>query len=263
MRVLDAVTHRRFKDELYREFARIGQALASPRRLEMLDLLAQRERSVEDLAQEMGLSVANCSQHLRILAQARLVETRREGTRVYYRLAGDEVFRLWQAVRETGERRLAEITALVRRYLGERDELEAVDADELLRRVRAGEVILLDVRPLEEYRAGHVPGARPVPPERLEEILHTLPRDREIVAYCRGPYCVFSDEAVAILRAAGVNAHRLRLGLPDWRMLGLPVVEGDEQGELEHPAPAGWQRSEVRKGGEDASGGAAESAGAW
>jgi DNA-binding transcriptional ArsR family regulator len=227
MKALDNSAHRRFKDELYQEFARLGQALASPRRLEMLDLLAQRERSVEDLAQEMGLSIANASQHLRILAHARLVETRREGTRVYYRLAGDQVFRLWQALRDVGEARLAEIATIVQRYLGQRDQLEAIDAEEFLRRVEAGEVVLLDVRPLEEYRAGHIPGARPVPPERLEQILQTLPRDREIVAYCRGPFCIFSDEAVARLRQAGFAAHRLRLGLPDWRALGLPLARGD------------------------------------
>lgn len=227
MKLLDHATHRRFKDELYQEFARVGQALASPRRLEMLDLLAQRERSVEDLAQEMGLSIANASQHLRILAHARLVETRREGNRIFYRLAGDQVFHLWQALRDVAEMRLAEIAAIVQRYLGERDQLEPVDAAELLRRVEAGEVVLLDVRPLEEYRAGHIPGARPVPPGQIEQILQALPRDREIVAYCRGPFCVFSDEAVALSRQVGFMARRLRIGLPDWRAHGWPVARGD------------------------------------
>jgi rhodanese-related sulfurtransferase len=209
--------HRSFKDELYAEFARIGQALASPRRLEMLDLLAQREWPVEALAREMDQTLANTSQHLQVLLRTRLVEARRQGTRVYYRLAGGDVYRLWQVMRELGEVRLAEVPAVVRRHLGDRPDVQVLNVTELLRRVRAGEIILLDVRPAEEYRAGHLPGARPVPLTELTRTLKTLPKHRELVVYCRGPYCVLSDEAVALLNRKGFRARRLHLGFPDWQ----------------------------------------------
>jgi rhodanese-related sulfurtransferase/predicted transcriptional regulator len=227
-----STSHRTFKDPLFDQFARIGKAVANPHRLELLDLLAQGERRVEDLAGETALSVANASQHLQALRQAGLVATRRAGTSIYYRLADERVFRLWQAIREVGEARLAEIDRLTQTFLTDRAQFEAVDATTLLRRLGEGDVVVLDVRPEREFRAGHIPDARSIPIDELGERLHELPRDREIVAYCRGPYCVFSDEAVALLRARGYDARRLDVGLPDWRSAGLPVAmeevsEGD------------------------------------
>ena len=215
--------HRLFKDKLFEQFARVGKALANPHRLEILDLLAQGERTVEDLAREAGMSVANTSRHLQELRAARLVEVRREGLYGYYRLADERVFAAWRAIRDLGEARLAEIDRLVGSYLTDRDSLEAVCAEELLTKMREEGVEVLDVRPEDEYRAGHIPGARSVPVERMEAYLEEIPRDREVVAYCRGPYCVFSDEAVALLRSRGYRARRLREGLPDWRAAGLPV----------------------------------------
>ena len=215
--------HRLFKDKLFEQFARVGKALANPHRLEILDLLAQGERTVEDLAREAGMSVANTSRHLQELRAARLVEVRREGLYGYYRLADERVFAAWRAIRDLGEARLAEIDRLVGSYLTDRDSLEAVCAEELLAKMREEGVEVLDVRPEDEYRAGHIPGARSVPVERMEAYLEDIPRDREVVAYCRGPYCVFSDEAVALLRSRGYRARRLREGLPDWRAAGLPV----------------------------------------
>jgi rhodanese-related sulfurtransferase/DNA-binding transcriptional ArsR family regulator len=215
--------HRLFKDKLFEQFARVGKALANPHRLEILDLLAQGERTVEDLAREAGMSVANTSRHLQELRAARLVEVRREGLYGYYRLADERVFAAWRAIRDLGEARLAEIDRLVGSYLTDRDSLEAVCAEELLAKMREEGVEVLDVRPEDEYRAGHIPGARSVPVERMEAYLEEIPRDREVVAYCRGPYCVFSDEAVALLRSRGYRARRLREGLPDWRAAGLPV----------------------------------------
>jgi rhodanese-related sulfurtransferase len=201
----------------------VGKALSSPRRLEIVDLLAQGERTVEEIAKETSMSVASASQHLQALKAARMVEARREGIYVHYRLADEDVFRTWQAVRALAESRLAEVDAVVEAYLVDRDALEAVDSSDLLERLRDGSVVILDVRPEEEYRAGHIPGALSVPVDALEAALKTLPRDREVVAYCRGPYCVFSDEAVAFLRARGYRARRLRQGLPDWRAAGMPV----------------------------------------
>jgi rhodanese-related sulfurtransferase len=215
--------HRLFKDKLFEQFARVGKALANPHRLEILDILAQGERTVEDLAREAGMSVANTSRHLQELRAARLVEVRREGLYGYYRLADERVFAAWRAIRDLGEARLAEIDRLVGSYLTDRDSLEAVCAEELLAKMREEGVEVLDVRPEDEYRAGHIPGARSVPVERMEAYLEEIPRDREVVAYCRGPYCVFSDEAVALLMSRGYRARRLREGLPDWRAAGLPV----------------------------------------
>ena len=215
--------HRLFKDKLFEQFARVGKALANPHRLEILDLLAQGERTVEDLAREAGMSVANTSRHLQELRAARLVEVRREGLYDHYRPAEERVFAAWRAIRDLGEARLAEIDRLVGSYLTDRDSLEAVCAEELLAKMREEGVEVLDVRPEDEYWAGHIPGARSVPVERMEAYLEEIPRDREVVAYCRGPYCVFSDEAVALLRSRGYRARRLREGLPDWRAAGLPV----------------------------------------
>jgi rhodanese-related sulfurtransferase/DNA-binding transcriptional ArsR family regulator len=215
--------HRPFKDALYDQFARISKAVANPHRLELLDLLAQRERRVDELAREAQLSVANASQHLQALRQARLVETRRAGTAIYYHLADERVFRLWQAIRELGEARLAEIGQLAQTYLHDRRLFEAIDAATLMQRMGNDDIVVLDVRPVAEYDAGHIPGARSIPVGELEARLQELPTDRQIVAYCRGPYCVFADEAVALLHAKGYRALRFAEGLPDWRAAGLPV----------------------------------------
>lgn len=220
------VDHRAFKDRVFEQFARITGALASPRRLEIIDLLAQAERSVEEVARLAGLSVANASRHLQVLRAARLVEVRRHGSYAHYRLADEHVVRAWRAIRVLAEARLVELDQVVRSFLEDRAEVEPVTAAELLRRMRSGDVVVLDVRPEEEYRAGHVRGALPVPLERLEAALEELPREREVVAYCRGPYCVYSDEAVALLRARGFRARRLELGLPDWKAEGFPVASG-------------------------------------
>jgi rhodanese-related sulfurtransferase/DNA-binding transcriptional ArsR family regulator len=215
--------HREFKDRLYEELGRIAKGIDSPRRLELIDLLAQGERSVEDLASEATLSIANTSQHLQVLRRARLVERRKEGLRVYYRLGHPEVYDVARAVRGLAKARLAELNQLVQTYLESRDELEPVPREELLRRVRAGRAVVIDVRPREEYRAGHIPGALSIPLEELETRLGELPARKEVVAYCRGPYCVLAYEAVARLRARGRRARRLTDGFPEWRASGLPV----------------------------------------
>jgi rhodanese-related sulfurtransferase len=220
---VNAATHEEFKDCLFEQFARVGKALASPKRLEIVDLLAQGERTVEEIARETTMSVASASQHLQALKAARMVAARREGLYIHYRLADEDVFRTWQAVRALAESRLSEVDSVVEAYLVDRNALEAVDARELMERLNDGSVVVLDVRPKAEYRAGHIPGALSVPVDTLEAALQTLPRDREIVAYCRGPYCVFSDEVVALLRSRGYRARRLRQGLPDWRAAGMPV----------------------------------------
>jgi rhodanese-related sulfurtransferase/biotin operon repressor len=219
-------SHRAFKANLYEQFAVIGKALASPARLELLDLVSQTERSVEDLAFEAGLSVANASQHLQVLRQAGLVEVHREGKFSYYRLAGKEAFKTWQSIRDFAAAQVTEVQRLVEQYLNRADELEAVSIVELRRRLATGDVVLIDVRPELEYRAGHIPGALSVPVEKLATVLRTLPHDKAIVAYCRGPFCLFSHEAVQKLRKKGFQARRLKLGLPDWRFAGLPVEIG-------------------------------------
>jgi rhodanese-related sulfurtransferase/DNA-binding transcriptional ArsR family regulator len=223
---MNSATHREFKDRLFEQFARVGKALASPKRLEIVDLLAQGERTVEEIARETDMSVASASQHLQALKGARMVEARREGLYAHYRLADEDVFRTWQAVRALGESRLAEVDRVVETYLEDRDALEAVDVMELMERLSDGSVVVLDVRPEEEYRAGHIPGAHSVPVEKLEAYLEKIPKNREVVAYCRGPYCVFSDEAVALLSSRGYRAMRLAEGLPDWRAAGMPVESG-------------------------------------
>jgi rhodanese-related sulfurtransferase len=218
-----SVGRRPFKDRLYAEFALIGKALASPHRLELLDLLGQGERSVEELATEAGLSLANASAHLRVLRQARLVEADKRGLNMVYRLAAPEVFTLWRTLRDLGTARLAEIDRLVETYLTDRASLATVDLAELRRLVREGSVALLDVRPSLEYRQGHIPSARSIPVAELERRLVELPRDREVVAYCRGPYCVYADEAAQLLRQHGFRVRRLEEGFPEWRAAGLPV----------------------------------------
>lgn len=215
--------NRTFKDGLYAEFALLGKALANAHRLELLDLLAQGERSVEELAREAALSLANASAHLQVLRRARLVEAEKRGLNVVYRLAGPESYRLWRTLRDVGSARLAEIDRLVKTYLADRDELEAVGIEELLRLVADEAVTVIDVRPDVEYEQGHIPNARSLPVERLGRRLEELSRDVEIVAYCRGPYCVYSDEAVRILRRSGFRARRLDEGFPEWRAAGFPV----------------------------------------
>jgi rhodanese-related sulfurtransferase/DNA-binding transcriptional ArsR family regulator len=215
--------HREFKDALYAEFARIGKAVANPHRLEFLDLLAQREWSVEELANETHVTVANASQHLQILRAAKLVSARREGLYAYYRLADDRAYRLWQSIREVGEVRLAEIDLIVRTFLGNRDAMEAIDALTLLGRIHDDDLVVLDVRPADEFQAGHLPGARSIPVAELEARLSELRTDQEIVAYCRGPYCVYADEAVELLTARGYIARRFTHGFPDWQVAGLPI----------------------------------------
>jgi rhodanese-related sulfurtransferase len=221
--ITGAEAKRDFKDRLYGEFARIGKALASPHRLEILEVLAQGERTVESLATQTGLSIANASRHLQQLRQAQLVLARREGLFVHYRLAGPEVVSLMLALRQTAEEHLAEVDRVVHDYLGERDDFEPVTPDELSRRMTNGEVVVLDVRPEQEFAAGHIAGARSIPVADISARLAELPREKEYVAYCRGPYCVYADEAVAVLRANGLKAQRLTEGYPEWWLSGRPV----------------------------------------
>jgi rhodanese-related sulfurtransferase/DNA-binding transcriptional ArsR family regulator len=223
---VQADVKRRFKDQLFGQFARVGGALANGHRIELLDVLAQAERSVEELAAETALTVANASQHLQVLRRAGLVETRREGTRVCYRPAGPEVFALWQALRAAGEARLAEIDRVVDTYLADRAQMEEVGPDELQRRLEAGEVTLIDVRPLVESGSGRIAGALPIPIDQLADRLAELPTNRPVVAYCRGPYCVYADEAVRLLTARGFRAARLSSGYPDWQAAGRPIENG-------------------------------------
>jgi rhodanese-related sulfurtransferase/DNA-binding transcriptional ArsR family regulator len=204
------VDHRPFKDRLYAEFALIGKALANPHRLELLDLLGQAERSVDELAQEIGQSLANTSAHLQVLRQARLVEAEKRGLNQVYRLAAPDVYSLWRTLRDLGTARLAEVDRIVQTYLTDRTSLAAIDLNELERLVADGSVTLLDVRPRVEYEQGHIPDARSIPVEELEHRLADLPRDRDIVAYCRGPYCVFSDEAAVLLQSHGFRVLRGR-----------------------------------------------------
>jgi rhodanese-related sulfurtransferase len=222
---------RAFKDSLYAEFAVLGKALANPHRLEILDLLGQGERSVEQLAREAELSLANASAHLQVLRRAQLVEAEKRGLNVVYRLAAPEVLQLWRTLRDVGSARLAEIERLVANYFTDREELEAVDREVLLRLMDGGTVTVIDVRPEVEYEQGHICGARSVPVETLRRRLAELPRDVEVVAYCRGPYCVYSDEAVRLLHQHGFRARRLDEGFPEWRAACYPV-ETREQGEI-------------------------------
>jgi rhodanese-related sulfurtransferase/DNA-binding transcriptional ArsR family regulator len=221
--IIEAEAKRDFKDRLYGEFARIGKALASPHRLEIVEVLAQGERTVESLASQTGLSIANASRHLQQLRRAQLVLTRREGLFVHYRLAGPEVVSLVVALRHTAEQHLAEVDRVVDDFFGDRGGFEPVTPDELSRRMTNGEVMVLDVRPEQEYAAGHIAGAHSVPVSDISARLAELPREKEYVAYCRGPYCVYADEAVAVLRAHGLKAQRLTEGYPEWWLSGRPV----------------------------------------
>ena len=217
------MSNHNFKSDLFEQFARIGRALSSGKRLEILEFLAQGERSVQMLAGMTGLSVTNTSQHLQQLRQAGLVSARKEGLYVFYRNNGDSIVRLLIALRAVGEENLAEIDKLVKLYLDSKDSLEPVPAKELMQRVKKGLVIVLDVRPPEEYASGHIPGAINVPVAELKKRFNEIPTDQEIVAYCRGPYCLMAFEAVAQLRKKGLKARRLQDGLPEWRSAGLPV----------------------------------------
>jgi rhodanese-related sulfurtransferase len=212
------------KDALFDAFAEVAKALASGRRAEIADLLAQGERPVEDIAGELGQSVANTSHHLRAMARAGIVATRREGTRIFYRLASDRVAELWAALRDVATEHVAGLEHLARAYLGERDGIEVVSREELAARLKRGEVVLLDVRPAAEFEAGHIRGARSTPIAELRRHLRALPAGAEVVAYCRGPYCVYADEAVRQLASHGFRALRLADGFPEWKRAGLPVA---------------------------------------
>jgi rhodanese-related sulfurtransferase len=218
--------HRAFKSGLYGLYARIGKALASPHRIEILELLAQGERPVESLAAETGLSVANASQHLQALRRAGLVDTRRQGLYVHYSLSDLAVCDLSRALRIVAERRLGELDRLVRDEFGDRHDAEAVSFDELLARARRKDIVILDTRPAREYAAGHIAGALSVPVDELKQRLRGLPKSKDFVAYCRGPYCVYADRAVELLRKSGRRARRLRDGFPEWRAAGLPIETG-------------------------------------
>lgn len=211
------------KDALFDGFADIAKALANGRRAELIDVLAQGERHVEELADEIGQSLANTSFHLRTLAGAGLVVTRRDKNRIYYRLASDRVIELWSALRDVAAAHHAELDELTAAYLGHRDEFDELSRTELAARLAAGDVVVLDVRPSPEYAAGHIAGARSIPADRLARELRTLPADVEIVAYCRGPYCLLADEAVRLLRRKGHTARRLQDGFPEWRQAHLPI----------------------------------------
>jgi rhodanese-related sulfurtransferase len=227
---------REVKDALYEQFARVGKVTAHPKRLELLDLLLQGERGVEDLAAAAHLSMTSASAQLQVLRQARLVATRRDGKRVLYRIADDTVYQLVQALTAVAQSRLSEVGETVRDYFSARDQLEPVDAQELRRRTGAGEVVVLDVRPAAEYAAGHIPGAVSIPLDQLATRLAELPADVEIVAYCRGPYCVLAAEAVQVLHQAHRRARRLATGFPQWRHAGLPVATTTR---ARTPAPTG------------------------
>jgi rhodanese-related sulfurtransferase/DNA-binding transcriptional ArsR family regulator len=215
---------RQFKDALYQQFARVGKAVAAPKRVELLDILCQGPRTVEVLARQADISVANTSQHLQVLRAARLVEAEKQGLYVEYRIAEEEVLRFFVALRQLAGNRLAELERVTRQFFENRTGMEAIESHELARRVKAGEVIVLDVRPPEEYRAGHIPKAISIPLNELKNRLGELPGGRTIIAYCRGPYCVMSLEAVEILRSSGREAQRLKDGVPEWITRGFPLA---------------------------------------
>ena len=219
--------NRRFKDAIYEQFSRIGKAVSSPKRLELLDLLCQGEKTVETLSRETGLTVANTSQHLQTLRTARLIEAEKEGLYVKYHLADQVVCEFFRSMRGLAENRLAEVEMIKRRFLEGREDMEPVNRNDLLKRVIEAAVTVLDVRPVEEYRAGHIPGALSVPLGQLKKLLSKLPRDQEIVAYCRGPYCALAVQAVEMLRKQGFKAIRLEDGIQDWRAMGLTLEVGD------------------------------------
>jgi rhodanese-related sulfurtransferase/DNA-binding MarR family transcriptional regulator len=215
------------KDALFDGFAEVAKAMASGRRAEIVDLLAQAERCVEDIAVEIGQSVANTSHHLRAMARAGLLTTRRDGTRIFYALASERVGELWAALRDVAGEHVAGLERLAAAYLGERDGIDVVDRSELAARLKRREVVVLDVRPATEYAAGHIASARSVPITELRRRLRALPKDSEVVAYCRGPYCVYAYDAVRVLNRKGFHARRLIDGFPEWKRAGLPVAAGE------------------------------------
>jgi len=212
-----------FKDQIYEQFARIGKAAASPRRLEILDLLCQGEKTVEELAEHARIDIKNASAHIKVLRGARLLESRRDGKYVHYRLADPAVGAFWLSLRSLAERRLSEIHETVKTFFAEPERMRAIDRRTLLARARRGDVVVLDVRPADEYAVGHLPHARSLPLSELKRRLSTLPRGKEIVAYCRGPYCVLSQQAVEFLRRRGFKAVRLDDGVLEWRTAGMPI----------------------------------------
>lgn len=218
------------KDALFEALAGAAKALSSGRRAEIVDVLAQGPRSVEEIAGEIGQSVANTSHHLQALARGGLVRSSKDGTRVYYRLAGPSVLRFWHAMRDVAAEHTDQVDRLARAYLGDREGLEAVPRAELARRIKRGDVVVLDVRPAAEFRSGHIAGARSVPVAELGRRLKEIPKSRQIVAYCRGRYCVFADEAVRALGRKGYRAARLEDGFPEWQQAGLPVAADESDG---------------------------------
>jgi rhodanese-related sulfurtransferase/DNA-binding transcriptional ArsR family regulator len=222
------VGDRAAKDALYDGFAEVAKALASGRRAEIVDVLAQGERSVDEIADEIGQSVANTSHHLRAMARAGLLTTRRDGTRIFYALASERVAELWSALRDVAGEHVAGLERLAAAYLGDRDGVEVVDRTELAARLKRGEVVILDGRPDVEFAAGHIAGARSVPITELRRHLRALPDDTDVVAYCRGPYCVYADDAVRELNKKGFRARRLIDGFPEWKRAGLPVAVGED-----------------------------------
>ena len=221
-------THRQFKGAVYEQLARIGKATSAPKRLELLELLCQGPRTVDALACQAAISTANASQHLQILRAARLVEAEKHGLHVEYRLSGERVSEFFLQLRTLAESQLGELQHVARQYLEERGAMEPISGEELRRRIRRGEVVLLDVRPTEEYQAGHIPGALSVPVAELKKRLNALPKNRDIVAYCRGPYCVMAIEAVDLLRKKGFRAQRLEQGVIEWRARGWRIATGGE-----------------------------------
>jgi rhodanese-related sulfurtransferase/DNA-binding transcriptional ArsR family regulator len=215
------------KHQLYEQFAQVAKALGHAHKLELLELLAQGERNVEALATVAGFTVANTSRHLQQLRRAGLITSRKDGLYVFYRVAGDDVIELLRSLRRTGQRRISDLNDVVIGYFNDRDNLEPISRKELLRRSNDGLVTVLDVRPSEEYEAGHIPGALNVPLDKIKQHLATLPKDQQIIAYCRGEYCVLAFEAVATLRKKGFTARRLEEGYPEWRAAGLPI-DGNE-----------------------------------
>jgi rhodanese-related sulfurtransferase/DNA-binding transcriptional ArsR family regulator len=230
---IDAARKREFKDQLFEQFARIGKSLSNGRRLEILELLAQGPHTVEQIAGKVDLSVANASQHLQILRKSNLVSVKREGLYAHYRLASIDVLQLWISMRRLGERHLSDIRQLVDNYLSSREHLEPICCKDLLRKLKEKSVFMVDVRPLEEYEAGHIAGARSIPLTELKARLREIPKKREVVAYCRGPYCVFADEAVSILAASGYRALRFEEGFPEWKAHGLAVETGSDFGAVQ------------------------------
>lgn len=214
---------REFKDKVYGELAAITKAMANPRRLEIIELLAQGDYSVEQIALQTDLSIANASQHLQVLKSAQLVEVSRSGNFIYYRLAGENVFKVWKGLRELGVERIAAIERVVRDFRSSKDSPGPIVIDDAIRKIRSGRITILDVRPQSEYNSGHIATAISIPIDQLPKRMKELPKGREIITYCRGPFCVYADEAVAMLVKAGFKAVRLEEGFPDWSLLGLPV----------------------------------------